>query len=523
VVYATPMSIIRRLALLALACLLLTLAPARAATFTVNSTDDAVDATLDGTCATSTGACTLRAAVQEANALMGPDVIMLPAGTYVITIPGQDEDQATTGDIDILDDVTIIGAGPSTTIVDGNQLDRVFDIPNSARITISGLTIRNGNPGQGYPFGGGLSNNGVLVLSNVVVSGNTASINGGGIENISDLTLVDSVVTGNTATGAGGGIDNALTAKLTNTTVSNNTADLGGGIENATQDMTLTNVTVSGNTATTQGGGIENEVVATLTGVTIANNAAPSGSGLYNVSDATVSYVIFANTPSGANCTNIGTAHLTSTGHNLDSGSSCGLSGPGDIVNEDPGLGPLQDNGGATPTQALLAGSPAIDTGGTDCPPPSTDQRGFTRPADGNGDGVASCDIGAYEANAVMSSTTTTTLPPGCPTVASFPSITCRLDELIQKVDTAVPQGALRTRLDAPLMKATQQTGQAQQAFAAGKKRREKRMLGQASRSVGKFLARLHPRKVQQQLGAALGPIKDEAKAVRQALMSLRG
>lgn len=516
------MSILARFFLPAIIGVLGTLPPAGAATFTVNVTDDVADAdTTDGHCdadlATPGDQCTLRAAIQEANVQPGADTIMVPAGTYVITVPGQDEDLAVTGDLDILDAATIVGEGPSTTIIDGNQLDRIFDIPNSGTpVTISGLTIRNGNPGQAVPYGGGVFNTGVLVLTNAIVSGNTAAASGGGIENVNDLTLVDSVVTGNTATAAGGGIDNALTAKLTNTTVSNNTADSGGGIENATQDITLSNVTISGNTAATAGGGIHNLVVASLTAVTIANNTAPSGSGLHNVSDVTLSYVILANNSSEVNCTNIGVATVTSKGHNLDSGSSCGLSAPGDISNQDPALGPLQDNGGRTPTHALLAGSPAIDAGGTDCPPPATDQRGVDRPADGNEDGVAACDIGAYEVGPPKP-------PPGCPAQISFSAITCELDELIQMVNAAVPQGALQSRLDGLLTKAKQQTGQAEQALAAGKKRRQKGLLGQANRSVGKFLGRLKPRKVQHQVGDALGPITSKAKAIRQALSSLRG
>ena len=519
-----PMSIVARLFLPAIIGVLGTLAPVGAATFTVNVTDDVADAdTTDGHCdadlASPGDQCTLRAAIQEANAQPGADIIMVPAGTYVMTVAGQDDDLAATGDLDILDAATIVGEGPSATIIDGNQLDRIFDIPNSGTpVTISGLTIRNGNPGQGVPYGGGLFNSGVLVLTSVIVSGNTAAGSGGGIENVNDLTLVDSVVTGNTAVAGGGGIDNALTAKLSNTTVSNNTADSGGGIANATQDMTLTNVTVSGNTATAAGGGIYNQVVASLTAVTIANNTAPSGSGLYNVSDVTLSYVILANNTSEGNCTSIGVATVTSKGHNLDSGTSCGLSGPGDIVSRDPGLGPLQDNGGRTPTHALLAGSPAIDAGGTDCPPPATDQRGVDRPADGNEDGVAACDIGAYEVGPL-----TTTPPPGCPADASFSSIACELDELIQMVNAAVPQGALQTRLDGLLMKAKEQTGQAEQALAAGKKRRQKGLLGKANKSVGKFLGRLKPPKAQRQIGDALGPITSKAKAIRQALSSLRG
>src|SRR3990172_8808874 len=75
--------------------------PAHAAEFTVNSTADAVDASLgDGTCDDGSGNCTLRAAIQEANALSGPDTIDLPAGTYTLTIPGTGEDAAATGDLD---------------------------------------------------------------------------------------------------------------------------------------------------------------------------------------------------------------------------------------------------------------------------------------------------------------------------------------------------------------------------------------------------------------------------------------
>src|SRR5207248_8380105 len=75
----------------------------RAATFTVNTTVDGVDATINGTCATASGQCTLRAAIQEANAQRGADTITLPAGTYTLTIPGRNENAAATGDLDIND------------------------------------------------------------------------------------------------------------------------------------------------------------------------------------------------------------------------------------------------------------------------------------------------------------------------------------------------------------------------------------------------------------------------------------
>src|SRR5213594_2586334 len=213
--------------LFTLASLLLAVAPAAAAMFTVNDTADAVDAAPgDGTCATAGARCTLRAAIQEANAHTGADTIMVPAGTYLLTIPGRGEDAAATGDLDITDDVTITGAGAGTTILDGNRIDRIFEIVNPASVVaISSLTIRNGDPGPvtGDTDGGGLYNSGTLTLSAVVVASNTASVgSGGGISSANDLTLNNCVVSGNTAATFGGGIDNPLTITLTNVTVSGN-------------------------------------------------------------------------------------------------------------------------------------------------------------------------------------------------------------------------------------------------------------------------------------------------------------
>jgi CSLREA domain-containing protein len=125
---------------------------ATGASFTVDSTVDAVDAAPgDGACADATGACTLRAAVQETNALPGPDTITLAFETYQLTIAGADEDLSATGDLDIRDDATIVGGvvvngttEPATTI-DAGRLDRVADIIGPTSVEMSGLIIRNGD------------------------------------------------------------------------------------------------------------------------------------------------------------------------------------------------------------------------------------------------------------------------------------------------------------------------------------------------------------------------------------------
>ena len=127
-----------------------TAASVPAATFTVNSVNDAVDLVAgDGICDSSAqpnDQCTLRAASQETNALAGADTIMLPAGIYTLTIPGIGEDLAATGDLDFRASLTLLGAGAATTIIDGGALDRVCQLVTSGSIwQIRGVTIRQGN------------------------------------------------------------------------------------------------------------------------------------------------------------------------------------------------------------------------------------------------------------------------------------------------------------------------------------------------------------------------------------------
>ena len=339
-------------------------ASGRAAIFSVNSTTDAVDAAPgNGICATATGVCTLRAAIQEANALAGADTINLIPGTYFLIVSGVEEDAAATGDLDISGELTINGATTGATTINGGGRDRVIDVLPSATVELSRLTIQSGN-----------------------VSGSGA---------------------------AGGAIRNAGTLRLLNLAVRNNTAQAGdgGGIANLSSGrMQLTNVTLSGNVAAMRGGGIGNDVGGSiqLVNVTLTDNGAFQGGDIDNLGDAELVNTIVAHSRGGSNCT--GAAILT-LGFNIDDGESCGFTAPGDQPNTDPGLGTLQ----AGSFFPLLAGSPGIDTGdNSHCPP--TDQRGALRPADGNADGTFRCDIGAYEAPGPVAFTPTPSATPS-PTV----------------------------------------------------------------------------------------------------------
>ncbi|MCJ7696292.1 MAG: hypothetical protein MUO40_12840, partial [Anaerolineaceae bacterium] len=179
---------------------------------------------------------------------------------------------------------------------------------------------------------------------------------------------------------------------------SGNSANYGGGLYNNNSSPTLTNVTFSGNTASNDGGGIYNTTNSspTLINVTISNNSAPSGGGISNLDNSNptlINVILWGNLPDQVH-NNSSTPVITY------SDIQGGYTGEGNI-DIDPLVGPLSDNGGFTLTQALLPGSPAIDTGSLGvCPP--TDQRGFPRPTEGDGDEIPECDMGAYEAHQII-------------------------------------------------------------------------------------------------------------------------
>jgi len=428
-----------------LACLL-SASAARAATFAVTSMSDASDALPgDGLCATAAGDCTLRAAIEESNALSGSDQIVLPAGARRITA----------GELVITDEVTISGAGGTKTKVRGNRKARVFHFTGAATVALTGLQIQQGSAdsgggiynegiatlndvvfsgnlargGTGFGLGAALYNasSGTVELTNVTFTGNAASGSlgsfGGGLYNLGSATLSNVTFRGNRATGCGGGVYNNGIAQLADVTFRrNHVLNSGGGLFNETGtvsvvdsvvtdnrasqiggglfsygSMTLTNVTINRNRAFNGGGLFNSYGTVTLTNVTISANRSSYGGGLYNHYVFNQGTAVLKNTILWGNKPqNCSSDPITSLGHNLDSGSTCAFGAAGDLNNTDPVLGPLRNNGGLTLTRALLPSSPAIDAG-DDVGCPATDQCGVTRPLDGNGDSVATCDIGAYE------------------------------------------------------------------------------------------------------------------------------
>ncbi|NPA91706.1 MAG: hypothetical protein GXO55_09720 [Chloroflexi bacterium] len=289
--------------------------------------------------------------------------------------------------------VTLIGAGPNRTIIDGKKEHTVFTVFSEAFVTLRNMTIRNGKT-DSPDWAGGIVNWGTLVLDHVIVEHNEGSE--GGISSSGVLTMTNSAVVENVASYTTGGIRASGRVYLRNVTLARNralTSGLAGALRvqgGTTAD--LVNVTISGNASTYGGGGIDNDGTLRLTNVTLANNTVSSPA--HRMIDLYVDgMVTLRNTLILGECRGAGS--VVSQGHNLEKGNTCGLTHSTDVTNTDPQLAALAHNGGLGETHALRQGSPAIDAGDDAvCPP--TDQRGMGR-WDGDGDGRRRCDIGAYE------------------------------------------------------------------------------------------------------------------------------
>jgi len=332
------------------------------------------------------GVLSLREAIIQANAGPGGDTIILNAGTYTLSLSGNGENNAATGDLELQKDVTITGTGNST-IIDANGIDRVFHVV-AGNASISQLVIRGGNAFN--RDGGGLRVDigATASLSYVMLTNNIAK-DGGAIDNQGVIYLSNVFITNNNAIHRGGGIGSGGSVTLSNVTLSNNVAasNQGGGIDVRSGTLTATNVTISGNASGDFGGGIQVDGAVTLQNVTITNNSSSiQGSGVnIGVGGGSVSLrntIIAGN--SGA--TDVG-GSFSSAGNNLigNKGTASGFVNGvnGDQVGTsgtpiDAKLRVLEFNGGFTPTHALQTGSTVINTGSI-IGAPSLDQRGVAR------------------------------------------------------------------------------------------------------------------------------------------------
>jgi len=269
---------------------------AQAAMLTVNTLIDEND----GSC--SDGDCSLRDAIQVAAA--GDTINFSVTGTILLNL----------GRLNIAKNLSIIGPGPESLTVDGNQNGQIFVVYATYDVNISGMTITNGINMYGYgggvhnlgtctitnaifntnssvnpALGGGLYNEGTATLTNVTFSGNSG---GGGMYNSGHSTLTNVTFNGN----YGHGLANNGISELTNVTFSDNIGGYGVGMHNGTSSIsTLTNVTFSDNSASNYGGGIYNDqnALTYLTNVTFNGNSALLGGGMYTRSKTTLTNVTF--------------------------------------------------------------------------------------------------------------------------------------------------------------------------------------------------------------------------------------
>jgi CSLREA domain-containing protein len=321
--------------------------------------------------------CSLRDALTVASTAGSADVAFAPGVIGTINLSTVNTPLPVIGG-----NLDLVGPGANILTVSGGgslSVGSIFTVTSSANAAFFGITIANGN---GDAFGGGIFNDGTVVVSNVAFSSNSAAAGGGGIDvDSGTVTVSDTTFSGNTASVEGGGIFlNGGTLTVTNSTFFRNSASLGGGIYFNAGAMAVNNSTFSSNSAPSGGGGI---LVAT--GTVTVNNSILTGD-------------------TGGEC----------------SGGGSGCPSPannGNVVDatpQQPVLAPLGWYGGPTQTMLPVPGSEAICAGSVSLDPVglSTDQRGFARLNLSNSNCL---DAGAVQTNyLIVVSTADTSDTPGC-------------------------------------------------------------------------------------------------------------
>lgn len=348
---------------------------ALATSYTVSITTDELDTSPSCITGSSTD-CSLREALKLANANTSDDsTIVIPAGTYTLSITGigisagneggnTDDDLNVNGDLDITNTsktITFQGANRTTTIVDGegtSMQQRVFEVVANVEAIFEDLTIQDGNAqATSSDDGGAIYAAGDVTLSRVALQNNTSGGHGGGIYSLATTTIADSEVKDNIATHAtdnlrGGGLAidtgslvmSGSEVSGNTITASSNTASGGGMYLASSTTVVITNSTIAGNTTTgtdSFGGGVysaDSTVNALLGNVTIANNAAEFGGGVYG--PIQLSHVLLANnTASGSDADCSGT--FTSQGYNIVetvSTNCLGITQTTDLTGSDGGI-----------------------------------------------------------------------------------------------------------------------------------------------------------------------------------------
>ncbi|MFK7800885.1 MAG: choice-of-anchor Q domain-containing protein [Anaerolineae bacterium] len=416
----------------------ISIAEADTSYFYANSTADLGDINPgDGICQASNWQCTLRAAIEENNAL--PELhheIHLPAGNYLLN-----------NQLVLEESVSIFGAGKGVTIIDGQGITEILHVKTqqgTSHLTVHlrDLTIQNGQTttAGGDSSGLHIDSGARVYLYDLVVQSNVSSEFGGGIQNHGILQIYNSEILNNSLpftgdSSTGGGIFNNGQLKLMHSLLAQNEAMHGGGIANTNEGLVrISNSTVSHNTSITGGGGIRNidhgQVHinhSTITQNTVNGSDSEEGvnrfgGGIYNEGEASIRLgnSILAGNHDGRistdpefspDCFNATIGKFSSRGHNI-----IGINSASCYIN---GLPTDQNGSGLTPLDPMLdslanrvhmplKGSPAIDKGLTAPFSPSSqliqsyycvslDQNFQKRAIDGDLNGESRCDIGAAE------------------------------------------------------------------------------------------------------------------------------